>query len=366
MSDTAIGTDRRMWVVAVPRDTVLVRDGRSFDAGTDVVAETVRPWPSTVAGAIRQAYGREPAEVRGPVLGLAVRRAGDGAAGETWRSYFPMPADIVVADGAARWAFRLRPQPTAISTDLAIDGLQWLTGAGLAGKSRPLGGWLPGSRLGAYLRGELLGPAGGMAVGELQRVEAEPLTPERRVGLARTPGRTASAGLLYQATHLRLRDGWGFLAECKLPEGWDDRGAPTGPVPLGGRGRLTDIRPTPGVRWPDPPTSHPGGRVLVYVATPALWPGGWRIPEPPGARLVAAAMAGDPEPVATASPRLGLWATRALRWAVPAGSVYLLEFGDQAEADRWAAAVHGTAYGRAADDRLRTAGFGVVLTGVWS
>jgi CRISPR-associated protein Cmr3 len=148
----------------------------------------------------------------------------------------------------------------------------------------------------------------------------------------------------------------------------------------------------------------------VYVATPAIWPGGWLppLPLPSGARLEAAAV-GPAQPVATASPRgyahnnggetVDYANTRMLRWAVPAGSVYLISFADAGEpphavdggaaaggpaqlaagerAARWAASVHGTAIGRAdcdqgarcrahPDCRLRTAGFGVVLTGAWT
>jgi hypothetical protein len=50
---------------------------------------------------------------------------------------------------------------------------------------------------------------------------------------------------------------------------------------------------------------------------------------------------------------------------VPAGSIYLLQFDSAERAGSWAAEAHGSAYGRPENDRLRTTGFGVVLTGVW-
>jgi CRISPR-associated protein Cmr3 len=68
--------------------------------------------------------------------------------------------------------------------------------------------------------------------------------------------------------------------------------------------------------------------------------------------------------VATATPE-SVHASRALHWAVPSGSIYLLDFGDEAAASRWAKRHHGEAYGRPRHDRLRTAGFGVILTGAW-
>src|SRR6185437_15609548 len=88
----------------------------------------------------------------------------------------------------------------------------------------------------------------------------------------------------------------------------------------------------------------PGQRVLVYLATPALWPDGWRIPVPRGARLVAASC-DKPMSAATVTPGPRWQQSRVLRWAVPAGSVYLLEFDDPEVGRQWAVGVHGTAYG---------------------
>ena len=80
-----------------------------------------------------------------------------------------------------------------------------------------------------------------------------------------------------------------------------------------------------------------------------------------------AAATGEPEPAATVTPGRGWRDSRALRWAVPAGSVYLLEFGDtEAAAWRGRGRGTGTLTGGEKDDLLRTAGFGVVLTGAWT
>ena len=54
------------WLAFKPRDTVFVRDGRSFNAAVDALAETVRPGPTTIAGAVGEAFN--PAEVRGPAF----------------------------------------------------------------------------------------------------------------------------------------------------------------------------------------------------------------------------------------------------------------------------------------------------------
>jgi CRISPR type III-B/RAMP module-associated protein Cmr3 len=355
--------ERLSWLALVPRDTVFIRDGRSFDAAANAAAATIRPGPSTIAGAVGAAFGARPgapseqlpAEVRGPVLARKV--------GADWEPYFPVPADLVQEDDARDpFVFRLQLAAATGSTDLDAAGLGWLTPPAAAGLVKPFQGWMPGAQLASYLAGTMPG-ADGTPATEFELADADPLRPELRAGLARTPGREARVGYLYQATHLRPDDGWGFLACCLLRHGWDR--SPAGPVPFGGRSRLADVEEASTGGWPQMSPSFPGGRVLVYLATPALWPGGWRIPVPDGARLVAAAT-GESEPVATVTPGDGWAASRALRWAVPAGSVYRLEFGSAADAAGWAARHHGTAYGLADDDRLRTAGFGIVLMGVWT
>lgn len=358
------------WLAFTPRDTVFVRDGRSFDAASDALAQTVRPGPTTIAGAVGRALGKNldevrknPYEVRGPVLA----RKG----GRAWEPYFPVPADLVVTERGPRRVFRLRPVPAAGQTDLGPSGTagrvprQWLAPtatAELAGPLKPLRGWMPGQVLAEYLAGRLPAPNGT----ELSQLRlAEPLVPERRVGLARD-GRSVRAGFLYQATHLRPEDGWAFLAEVTIPDA--ELQQAVNPVPFGGRARLADVGPA-AVSWPRVDPAVTGPRVLVYLATPAIWPGGWRLPVPEGAWLAAAAT-GEPEPAATVTPGAGWQDSRALRWAVPAGSVYLLEFGDVSAGAGWARDWNGVALRRderAEDvDLLRTAGFGVVLTGAWT
>jgi CRISPR-associated protein Cmr3 len=354
----------RSWLAFRPRDTVFVRDGRAFDAAQQTAGQTVRPWPSTIAGAVGAAYGAEPAEVVGP---LVARR--DGA---RWTPYLCVPRDLVATVRRTPYVVRLVPEDLEVVTDLQ-DPAAGPTDADAAPAGpatflvppengvavEPVEGLLSGEVLTRYLSGDFPDP-GGTRRSDLE--VADPVVLERRVGLARED-RRAKQGFLYQASHLRMDDQWCFLAGCTPGKG--QALAPSGPVPLGGRKRLADVEDAGQVYWPERPERFPGGRVLLYVATPAIWPAGWLPPLPPGVDLVAAAT-GEPVAVATTSPRLGWWANRALRWAVPAGSVYLLRFADEDEALRWCAGVHATAYGRHETDRLRTAGFGVVLTGVWS
>lgn len=365
MNPTALETtaDGTSWLAFVPRDTVFVRDGRSFDAATDTTAQTVRPSPTTIAGAIGYAFGIKAAElrerpdgreIRGPVL--ARRYLGQ------WEPYFPVPADLVVSTDRQR-VHRLRPEPADGQTDLPDGPRCWLRPPKDAGPVEPLRGWIPGDVLEQYLAGDLSAPAGA-DLSDLRHI-ADPLVPEPRIGLARED-RRARTGYLYQATHLRPDGDWGFLAEYSTP----GQAAPEPGrrhVPFGGKGRLADLEPAT-MGWPV--MGAAGERVLVYLATPAVWPGGWSMPLPSGATLVAAAT-GEPEPAVTVTPGTGWRASRALRWAVPAGSVYLLEFTDAAAGARWAQAGHGVALDRGIpggkrNDLVRTAGFGVALTGAWT
>jgi CRISPR-associated protein Cmr3 len=334
-----------------PRDTVFVRDGRSFNAAADRFGQSVQPGPTTIAGAVGAALRAEPAEVRGPIL---ARRAGDA-----WEPYFRVPADLVeTASGRGR-VYRLEPcEPGDAVTDGPAGMRRWMVPLEHAEPVEPVTGWMPGPVLARYLAGSLPG-SGGAAMSTLGIPLEDPLPAERRVGLARE-GRQARDGFLYQSVHLRPRDGWAFLAECA---GDKQLAVARSNVQFGGKARLADVD-LADVSWPELPAEI-GARVLVYLATPAIWPGGWRIPVPEGAELVAA-VAGKPEPAATVTPGAGWKDSRALRWAVPAGSVYLLEFGSAAAGQAWAARWHGSAYGRDDRDRLRTAGFGVVLTGVWT
>ena len=336
------------WLALVPRDTVFVRDGRAFDAGSDAVAHTVMPGPSTTAGATGAAFGGEIEEVRGPVLARRERAA--------WVPYFPAPLDVVSEAGPSSYAYRLRPEPVTGTTDLGME-LEWLSPPPDAGRTDPLARLLDRAGLGDYLAGVWPGPQGS-PVDDVDH-RASPLRPESRVGLARD-GRAVRSGFLYRAVHQRPEEGWALLSGCVHAP---DAPAPSGPVQLGGRGRLVDVEDAAGPVWPARPDAFPGGRLALYLATPAIWAEGWLPPMPAGARLVAAAT-GEPQPVATTTPGPHWRQERALRWAVPAGSVYLMRFDDEAGAARFAGHVHGHAYEQA-HERLRTAGFGVVLTGVW-
>ena len=298
-------------------------------------------------------------------------RAGAGSVtGGEWDAYFPGPADLVqTSDGR-------RPGCTGWSR-AEIDGQTDLD-AGLA--ARPAGqvGQLAGLSARRTRGGEPLPACPGRTLAPTWRERSPPVTVRRWPGRmarmtrssrsggwgSRATGPRARTGFLYQATHLRPEDNWAFLAErASPPTRRPGRSARCSSV----AGGAWPTSATASLTWPQHQAATVGGRwrVLVYLATPALWPGGWRIPS--GRRPAGrggerrAGARRDPN----ARPRLGR--RRALRWAVPAGSVYLLEF-DDASGRRGVGAGDGMGRrtGAIEGSGLRTAGFGVVLTGAWT
>ncbi|MEV4511588.1 type III-B CRISPR module-associated Cmr3 family protein [Dactylosporangium sp. NPDC049525] len=359
-----VSTPRR-WLVFEPVDTVAVRDGRAFDAGSNSVARVVLPHPGAVGGAVGAAYGARPgagadraehgrsvpAALHGPVV---VQRLDTGR----WRARFPQPR-VMVRDGEV-W-HRLAPPGDrdwdGVSSDL--DGAALLPGP--VGET---GGWVDGAALGRFLTDPHA----------VARAGAAPWVTERRVGLARNDDRTARDGMLYSAEHLRPAvggrvHGAGFAVGCVDPP---DR-APADMVFLGGEGRRAQVHDWTSAGasgpLPDPPVDFGDGRVLLYLATPALFTGGWRPADADlrGGRLVAAAV-GAPQEIALGRPdrRTGALTARRLLWAAPAGSVYFLDFGrDVAAAMLAAAAWHGSAFTPQHGGALATAGFGLALIGRW-
>ena len=381
---------KELWLALLPRDAVHVRDGRTFASGAGGAARTRQPWPSTVAGAvgaaIRDTGGAvEPRTVRGPFL--ARRRVGGGA----WQLHLPVPADLVPEKDDPKVWHRLRPgadDRDGVVTDLdrRAPGLRPPT-AEYAGTADE-GLWWEAPLLERYLHGEQ------HEDDELIHA-ARPLVTEFRTGIAIRERRVLPSHM-YTTEFLRLRGSgtgngahweWAFmaLAECTR----DSTPPLAHPVRLGGAGRIADLEVYQEANppsLPEPPSRYPGGKVLVYLATPAIWRnqdenGSWRntwCPQlPDGAELVSATVNGPQHVARSGVDRQGEPEYSWLQWAVPAGSVYLLQFSGAAPEAResaaktWATRAHGRAWGEdtSNDDadgrRLATAGFGLILTGTW-
>ncbi|KLL13031.1 hypothetical protein FrCorBMG51_00325 [Protofrankia coriariae] len=266
----------------------------------------------------------------------------------------------------------------------------------LAGTGEPSGAYLPADVISRYLDGdssralehlEASGASAAEASGAGAR-QREPLVRESRLGIARHArssrdgaGRTTLPGFLYQADFWRPSEsGYGNTAGsagvafgCRV---WFDSAVPPSAstmVRLGGEARQAAVTVVPegaGTGLPALPTAprrFPGGRVLLYLATPAVFRDGWLPEIPNGAKLRGACTLG-PEVITGLDG--GTRRARPLRWAVAAGSVYFLEFDDPARAELFARQTHGQCLPQALDrghptDWMRTVGFGLCLVGRW-
>lgn len=359
------------WVVLEPLDTVTIRDGRSFDMGMDATAHLALPSPATFAGAIgalyspapglahqdRDARGRElPSAIRGPIT--VHRATGPDGRARSWEAMLPVPQDVVIDDEGAPCRLALSQPQEGIWHDAAGEVEFLLTDPPDGGE--PAGDrWWDADQLGSYLHDGALS----------EYWLDDPWQVERRVGIARGEDRTAAEHMFYSIEHIRPVPGVGFAGHC---QGGPERDF-SGTIPFGGRGRRAEVHggQSP-VRLPDPPGDFPGGRLLLYLATPAVFPGGSWYPDPDGwpaeggAPKLAAAATGTPRVITTGSPdrRSGAFTGGRLMWAVPPGTVYYLRFADEAAAAAAAAEAHATTL-RQAEDWMTTAGFGLVLTGRW-
>jgi len=335
------------WLAVTPLDTIMVRDGRPFDAGAASSASSVPPAPNTLGGVVWAAIGRN---VKHHIVGPVV----DTARG----LMFPAPQDVV-RDGQVVRRLAVTARDVTAVSDLDFDDRQRLSHH-LVGEGDPVSDWISRRGLTDWLTGTM---AGGQDVAQPPPLADPAWVPETRLGLARhwsgPLAGTAAPGLLYAMTQLRPREGTRFLVGCVDDEPVTIR---DDLVPLGGRGRLAEVTVASEDVLPARPEDFPGGRLTVYLATPALLKNRWW--SPPDAELSAVAVA-DPQPLASASPRGDFAGSRLLAWAVPAGSVFFLTFESPGKAKEWADRHHGGLLPNQSPLPIVTAGFGTCLTGRW-
>lgn len=359
MTESEVEPESSTWLVLHPHDTVTVRDGRSFDAGSVRDADAVVPPPSTTAGAISAAYGGRQLNCLRGGLPATFHPEGFEAPGVTL--WFPTPLGLSVGkDGEL---VRLRPRMAEEgSSDLE---LRMLHGQGVRVADEvevePLGGFIDRVLLGTFLRDGSLD--GRRVWPRRHRDESRLWVTESHTGIAlagKPAGpRTAIDGMLYARKHLRPR------AKDLQSVGWavEVDGAPEAQsawhVRLGGQGRQVDVRPASNGLGltPAAPESYPYGRVLVYLATPGLFTNGWCFELPAECELVSAAV-----------DRVAIARWDGYDWAAAPGSTYYLQFADEVTALTWARDRHWASL--SAEDNafafMGTAGFGVALMGTWS
>ena len=346
------------WLQLTPLDVVTVRDGRPFGAGSDWWAEMASPSPATVAGSVHQATKQF-----GGFMRLAAGLVTVGG-----HVLAPWPEALVVDSGAGpdqlRWLRPTDADPGSLfgRSDMSDSMAEFrlLHGDG----KRPDCRWIRLADLARFMSGEL----SEMVLHNNQHIvnAPAPFTAERHVGIYRN-GQKTEDGYLYSLDCMRPEPSTQILARVTPRKGLppDMREV----VPFGGEDGWVEVTIRPSNKLGISRTDHyPDGKVVVYLAAPAVFKNGWYPDVPNGARLVGAAVRG-PEPIAA-------WATGStrdkprfvLRHGAPAGSVYWFEFdGPDREqvAGSWARSLHANALPQS-EPLLRSQGFGWCFTSSWT
>lgn len=387
-------------------DSLFFRDGRPFNAGESLWADSMfPPTPFTMLGAVRAAllaangadlrdsarffrdgpksprFARLLSVVGGPDHVGTLRVAGpffsDVRAGS--ELLFPAPRDLVAT--AADQYDLLRPGNSPTRSDLGSVRLPGRQGMGSRFQE---GMWITTSGMTKVLSGDT-----SLSAGELRPLfagaeDAHALADaERRIGLKRDAGRrTAEDGMLYAVSHVRPRDGWAGAPQVRLMavvDGVPDDLLPSGmAVRIGGEARIAELTVVDAPRLPPAPHLEPiRGKVRfrLILTTPGLMSGGWLpagfVQEDPddadAATRWRGAVQGVPLTVVSGcvgnAQRIGGWdlarnRPRDARPHIPAGSVLFCETdAAHAEAVRQ---LHGSHIGENTDW-----GFGHVLLGAW-
>ena len=359
-----------------PIDPLISRDARPFGEGGRVRS---LDWlsQSVVAGAVRAALWKED-PVRRPewlerLKQVSLRGPFPLAGG---KMYLPRPLDIVLSkegDGAPE-VWQIRPMeeiPEGCGTDMPVQGL-------LPAAPDSDGDFKP-EKMDAFWSVDLM--ARWLAKGkegfalEADETLATPLKDERSHVKINPDTGAAEEGMLFSTTGLDFtrRDGnafqaWGAALEADFGD-MEDLGDFTAPV--GGERRLArfEAREEDGALW-SPPDVKPGQKLRLVLATPALFAKGW-MPGWIDERSLEGQVPGTELRVRLASAVTGRWQPvsgwsyeddkpKALRRAVPAGSVYFFErVSGEADLDSiWLRSVCD-------DEQDRRDGFGLALWGGW-
>ncbi len=367
-------------------DPLLFRDGRPFGAEIgSLSARTLScPYPTTVTGFVRTFLGNRMAidwNRREDILRVLATAVYGPLLERNGEAVFHAPADALVT-GASKEpsVFALRPWqdlpehagcdlpkhlvPLRVDTDeKPVKGYEYWDGASLMR-------WLESADGSGFAPPQ---PVGKMEV-------------EQRTHVAIDDEKGVSAeSLLYSVEYLsfeRYRWGkngswerWALLARLESDE---ELPLARGVGLLGGEKRLALIEPAEDSSWPACPDSLRGAlsqsqRVRMFLATPAIFEGGWKPgwlngklegspPCAPGVklRLVSAAVKRR-EAVSGWSYRQDRQQPKPLRLLAPAGSVYFFEVLDgnpAALAEAWLRPVSD-------DEHDRRDGYGLTLWGIW-
>jgi CRISPR-associated protein Cmr3 len=360
-------------------DTLFFRDARPFDRGEESWAEGIfPPYPSVLYGMLRSLYFASNLEklsaantsldpslnlsITGLALSLLIKKEDSSIEKQT---VFPMPADLYSVDEKGRKAFPLELAPTDAEVFSNFSYSHFLrlpmTGDQLSGKVQSLGGraLLDEYSFEQYLKGQA-GPYDFHLLSDYMSLEP-------KIGIGRdVDTRTASEGMLYRVAMRRLQGKEGQIdlllqyqeaMELKLPrEGLARVGAEIKAV------KFKEVSPFPNFGGSfDATKLENGAKLKLYLASPAIFEGGMMpdVFSQHGLKSLTAAI-GRYESIGGFD--LIKQKPKAMRRAVPAGSVYYLEVVDEKKLGHFGS-IHGQSiyqlYQDAESQRLQREGFGL-------
>ena len=337
-----------MKIIIEPNDVLLFRELKPFTAGLDNVVKSILPLPQTIAGAIRSrtlveqnfsddskeyvGYGvEEPPENGLKVLGTFM-----------WdrEELLPTPMDVAIQDSKE---VVVKPK-NAFGVDFFYPS------------TKPVGGFIPLRTLMKFLSGEIEPES----VVNVVRDTSKKFVKEIRIGIKLIESRVVEEEMLYSVEFLRVPGISVWVENLKfLPE--------KGLLRLGGEGRFArfvvgknDSIEVLRDGWENVKDSL-NGKMKLYVATPLLlensgfydWDVGRELKNL-GLKVIKVI------PLIGRPVKVGGWdmannKPKGVRYAVPAGSVYFVEFEGKFDIDEPYLKL----------GKLTRLGYGLCFVGVW-
>lgn len=338
-----------------PLDTLFFRDGRPFSMGEETYAEGLfPPAPATVLGALRSLWISSQLDQPGATLEDLARESllklnldyfGLGIAG---KPVFPAPFDLFFPKKDAP----AKPMET-IGKEAFISScppeVTHLFRGDVEEKTESIAGQLlDETAMNQYLEG-----------GTAKDFETLPLKnfvkKEHKIGIGRKDGQNLTEeGLLFRliANRLENKDGerLEFLVDVQGFDLPNFENSKTAVLPLGGE-RRSVMAKIAVFQLPTTASKITGKLFKIWLLTPAPldnWYPAELLEKYKGLKLVASAVG---KPVAVGGWDVAKKQPKPMRRAIPAGSVFLFEATDEAQANQISEDLHGKSLCQFADER---------------
>jgi CRISPR-associated protein Cmr3 len=341
-------------------DTLFFRDGRPFNMGEESQAEGLfPPLPSTVLGAFRSLWislQLEPPKTCLSTLAIASERQLDISyfgLSIADNLFFPAPCDLFFAEKDIEAKPMKLVNKNNITSSCSPEVTCFFRGDS-EGKTQSVNGRLiDNASMDNYVKGNI------PEVGLHSKPMTNYMSKEPKIGIGRSnETHLTEEGQLFRVAYNRLENRQGERLNLLVEvNGFDDSIVPISQyavLPLGGERRSVAIKSVD-FKLPEKPTIK-GKFFKLCLLTPGLfstWYPTHLKEKYKGLQLIAAAVG---RPVSIGGWDLAKQKPKAMRKAAPAGSVFLFEATDEAQANQIAKELHGFSSCESTD---KQSGFGL-------